>query len=90
MQQIFHNIMQNISEIIDERKDPYFQRGEKIGLEKGNEKGRQAGIEEGLADAVKRIMLRFPHFSDAEVADIFRLPVERVTAIRKELTEQTP
>lgn len=31
IQNIFEHVMLNISELIDERKDPFFQRGEKIG-----------------------------------------------------------
>ncbi len=88
LQQIFYSIMQSISEIIDERKDPYFQRGEKIGMEKGMEKGIEKGMEKGVIASVERIILRFPHLNDAEVADIFQLSVERVAAIRKALTEK--
>ena len=45
IQHIFENVMLNISEFIDERKDPFFQRGEKIGIEKGIEKDIEKGIE---------------------------------------------
>ncbi|MFN0015501.1 MAG: hypothetical protein ACKVU2_13225 [Saprospiraceae bacterium] len=91
LQQIFQNIMQNISEIIDERKDPFFQSGEKIGfekgIEKGKEKGRKEGLEKGISVAIAKVLRKFLHFSDKEVADIFPLPIERIAAIRNGLTK---
>jgi len=66
---------------------------EKVGIEKGIEKGRkeglekglEKGLEEGVTESVKKIMHRFPQFSDTEIADIFQLPLQRVNAIRAEL-----
>jgi hypothetical protein len=58
LQQIFSEIMFDIAQLIDEEKDPFFQRGEQKGLEKGLveglEKGLVEGLEKGLVEGLEK------------------------------------
>jgi len=93
LQQIFEKVMFNISELIDETKDPFFQRGEKLGIEKGIEKGLEKGIEKGIEkgkfigmtektlDIAANLILRSDH-DDAFIASITGLETSVVTQIR--------
>ena len=44
------------------------------------------GIEAGMMLSVEKVMENLPDFSDAEIAAIFGLSVERITQIRKDGT----
>jgi hypothetical protein len=64
LQEIFRAVMVNISKLIDETQDPFFQRGEVIGIEKGIEKGIEQGIEKGLSAKTLEIIINLITQSD--------------------------
>jgi predicted transposase YdaD len=92
--------MLNISEYIDERKDPFFQRGEKLGIQRGEQIGIERGIEKGIEKGIRlgmtektlgivsNLILRSDH-DDAFIASIAGLETRVVAQIR-ELIRQHP
>jgi len=64
------------------------EKGIKEGREEGFTEGIEKGREEAVTAAIERVMHKFPHFSDQEIADIFELLVERITEVRTSLSER--
>ncbi len=69
--------MFNISELIDERKDPYFQRGEIQGFEKGFLIGRT----EKMLHAIANLILE-TEYDDTFIAHIAGVEQQAVAQIR--------
>jgi len=89
LQQIFEKVMLNVSALIDERKDPFFKRGERIGIEKGErlgiEKGERLGIEKGFSENALRVIVKLilqSEHSDAFIANIADVEDTTVTQVR--------
>lgn len=53
------------------------------GIEKGREEGIEEGIEVGLVQGIKKIMQKFPHYTDQYIADLFEISLELVQKVRK-------
>ena len=78
--------MFNISELIDERQDPFFQRGIEVGIEKGVEKGIEQGIEQGRLEDVERMLRK--GFKPEVVADVLEVPMEAVLKMQQKIQEE--
>jgi len=65
--------MLNVSALIDERKDPFFKRGERLGLEKG--------ISETTLDVIVSLILQSDH-GDSFIANIARVEEDDVAQVR--------
>ncbi|MEQ1747154.1 MAG: hypothetical protein ABMA02_17115 [Saprospiraceae bacterium] len=54
-------------------------------MNKDLKRGLNKGREEAFTEAAGKIIIKFPHFTDEEIADIFQVQVERIAAIRKRM-----
>jgi len=86
---IEQGIEKGIEQGIEKGIEQGIEKGIEQGIEKGIEQGIEKGREEALTAAIERVILKFPHFSDQEIADIFELLVERIAQVRTSLSERT-
>jgi len=81
---------EGIEKGIEKGREEGIEKGIKKGIEKGIKKGREEGIEKGIEKgreealiiAIGRVMAKFSHFSDQEIAEIFELSAERISELR--------
>ncbi|HMQ59795.1 MAG TPA: hypothetical protein PKE06_03955 [Flavilitoribacter sp.] len=69
----------------DIETDGLYLEGIEIGIKKGIEKGIEKGIGRGLHLSVQRLMVKFPEFSDAYIADILETSIELVRQVRADM-----
>ena len=70
------------------------QEGIKEGIQEGIREGIQISIANGtdlsLVFSIKKVMFNFPTATDAQIATMFELPLERIQQLRAELKSEQP
>lgn len=49
------------------------------------ERGIKKGMEKGMEMAIRQFILKVPHFSEQEIAEIFSISIEKIQEIKKDL-----
>jgi len=76
--------------VIEEAKEEGKEEGLKLGIETGIEKGMTKGELARARNVTKRIIEKYPAWSDEEVADLVEMTVSIVKKIRREMQKKKP
>jgi predicted transposase YdaD len=82
--------MDAIPEFFGEKwKKQGLKEGRKLGKKEGREEGRQEGRLTFAEETVQRAILKFPNFSDTDIAELIGMDIPFVQSIRSKITKDT-